>query len=87
MKKEKYDLTETGRRIGLSRTTVRRRIDQGLIRAEVDTDSGFLVVDSGEVERYLAQRWRPYTPPVNVTHTADTTHNAEHSQSTHDGDA
>lgn len=59
---KKLNLTEAGRRIGLSPQTVKRRIDQGRIRADVDTDTDRLVVDEAEVDRYLADRWRPYQP-------------------------
>lgn len=46
------NLTEAGRRIGRSRTTVKRLIDEGILRAYIDPASGNPVVDEAEVERY-----------------------------------
>ena len=56
------NLTEAGRRIGRSRTTVKRLIDEGILRAYIDPANGHPVVDEQEIERY----WRDaaiYIPP------------------------
>ena len=76
----KLDLTEVGRRIGISRTTVRRRIDAGKINAQVDPETGYLVVDEEEVERYKSL-FVAYIPPEEKT-SAD---NPQHSQHSHSG--
>lgn len=70
MKNKKLTLAEVGRQIGMCAGSVRRRIDQGRIVAEIDSDTGYLVVDPAEVERYLADRWKPYTPSHATSNTA-----------------
>ena len=55
------NLTEFGRRIGKSRTTVRALIESGIIQADIDPANRRLVIDEREVERYLAA-YRRYTP-------------------------
>jgi len=55
------NLTEAGRRIGKSRTTVKRLIDEGKIAASIDPANGYPVVSESEVQRYLSS-FPPYIP-------------------------
>jgi excisionase family DNA binding protein len=56
------NLTEVGKRLGMSRTTVRKRIDSGSIKALVDPETGWLRVPEDEVEEYRS-RFVVYIPP------------------------
>jgi predicted site-specific integrase-resolvase len=56
------NLTEAGKRLGMSRTTVKKRIDAGSITALVDPDTGWLRVSEDEVEAYRS-RFVVYIPP------------------------
>ncbi|MCM2370948.1 helix-turn-helix transcriptional regulator [Aporhodopirellula aestuarii] len=56
------NLTDAGVRIGKSRTTVRKMILRGSLKAKVDPDSGRLVVREEEIERYL-DSFEDFVPP------------------------
>ena len=58
----RLNLTEAGQRLGMSRTTVRKRIDAGSILAVVDPDTGWLLVEESEIDRYQS-RFLPFKPP------------------------
>ena len=68
----RLNLTEAGLRLGMSRTTVKKRIDAGSIAALEDPDTGRPVIEESEIERYLAS-FRPYVP----------THETQPSQPSH----
>ncbi|WP_044256604.1 helix-turn-helix transcriptional regulator [Rhodopirellula sp. SWK7] len=56
------NLTDAGVRIGKSRTTVRKMILRGTLKAKVDPDSRRLVVREEEIERYL-DSFEDFVPP------------------------
>lgn len=68
-------LTEFGRRIGKSRTTVAKMVDRGVVNAKIDPDNGWRVIEDVELERYFSsfEKYNPVsTPqPSQSSHTPD----------------
>lgn len=58
----RLNLTEAGRRLGLSRTTIKKRVDAGEIKAVIDPHTGWKLIEESELRRYEA-KFLPYVPP------------------------
>jgi hypothetical protein len=56
------NLTEAGKRLGRSRTWVKKRVDSGDIAALADPDTGYPVITEEEIRRY-ERSFLPYVPP------------------------